>query len=159
MSSPLSLVVFDLDFTLWDCGGLWVDCTRPPYRRDAEARILDSAQRVMRRYSDVPEILDELEALGCPMALASRTEQPAWARELLDLMDYRHRFDYEEIFPSSKLVHFSNLKRDSGFPYSEMLFFDDEYRNIAEVGALGVNCIEIRRGLDREAFEQGLALF
>jgi len=159
MNSAPSLVVFDLDFTLWDCGGLWVDCTRPPYIRDAEERILDSSRRVMRLYPDVPEILDKVEAMGCPMALASRTEQPEWARELLDLMEYRHRFDHEEIFPTSKLAHFSNLKRDTGIPYHQMLFFDDEFRNIAEVGELGVKCVEIHRGLDRDAFERGLALF
>lgn len=159
MNSALSLVVFDLDFTLWDCGGLWVDCTSPPYFRDSGERILDASRRVMRLYPDVPHILDEVEAMGCPMALASRTDQPGWARDLLDLMEYRDRFDYEEIFPSSKIAHFSNLRRDTGIPYREMLFFDDEHRNIVEVGELGVKCIEINRGIDRDAFERGLALF
>ena len=138
-----------------------LDCTvtSPPYFQESGKRILDSSRRVMRLYPDVPEILDEVEAMGCPMALASRTEQPGWARDLLDLMECRHRFDYEEIFPSSKITHFSNLKRDTGIPYHEMLFFDDEHRNIAEVGALGVKCVEIARGLDRDAFDRGLALF
>ena len=154
-----SLIVFDLDLTLWDCGGLWVDCTSPPYRLCKDGSILDSADRIMRLYPDVPEILDEVESLGCEMAIASRTDQPGWARDLLELMGFWSRFDYEEIFPSSKVAHFANLKRDSGIPYREMLFFDDESRNIIEVGELGVRCIAIDRGIDQAAFQRGLDLF
>lgn len=159
MKSLPSLIVFDLDFTLWDCGGLWVDCTSPPYSRDSKGRIFDSSRREMRLYPDVPDILDEVEASGCPIAIASRTEQPSWARNLLDLMDCRQRFDFEEIFPSSKVAHFGNLHKSTGIPYTEMLFFDDENRNIVEVGELGVKCVEVRRGIDRAAFERGMAFF
>lgn len=154
----LSLVVFDLDFTLWDCGGLWVDCTSPPYRKTG-GKIIDSADRVMRIYPDIPEILEKVDAMDCELALASRTERPEWARELLDLMNYRHRFHYEEIFPSSKVAHFKNLKRDSGIEWNEMLFFDDEHRNIVEVGELGVKCVEVSRGVDLAVFERGLSMF
>jgi len=158
MPFDLKLIVFDLDFTLWDCGGLWVDCTSPPYRKEKD-RILDQSDRVMRVYPDIPKILDRIDEMGITMALASRTEQPQWARELLDLMGHRDRFDYEEIFPSTKVVHFSNLKEQTGFDYPEMLFFDDERRNIIEVGELGVECIEVTRGVDQSAFEAGLDKF
>lgn len=159
MPTTLSLIVFDLDFTLWDCGGLWVDCTTPPYRKDESGRITDSADRTMKLYPDVPEILAKIDLMDCQTALASRTDQPSWARQLLDLMNYRNRFDYEEIFPSSKVAHFSNLHDASKIPFGEMLFFDDEHRNIVEVGALGVKCIEVGRGVSWETFNQGLALF
>lgn len=154
----LQLIVFDLDLTLWDCGGLWVDCTEPPFQKQ-DGCIIDQSGRVMRLYPDVPEIIDRIEAMGIPMALASRTDRPDWARELLDLMGYRNRFEYEEIFPSSKVAHFSNLHKQSQIPYSEMLFFDDEHRNIIEVGELGVNCVPITRGVDLSSFEAGLAMF
>jgi magnesium-dependent phosphatase 1 len=61
--------------------------------------IVDSDGRILRLYEDVPEILDEIDHLGIPMALASRTEQPAWAQNLLELMEIRERFAYEEIYP------------------------------------------------------------
>lgn len=151
------LVVFDLDFTLWDCGGLWVDCTSPPYRVDRDGRVIDRTGRTFRLYPDVLEILDELESEhGCAIGLASRTEQPAWAREVLDLMGVRDRFAFEEIYPGSKLTHFAALAEASGFRHEEMLFFDDEHRNIAEVGELGVTCVQVHRGVDRAAFEAGM---
>ena len=158
-NGTLSLVVFDLDFTLWDCGGLWVDCTSLPFRVDDDNSVRDSANRLLRLYPEVPEILETVESLECKMAIASRTDQPTWARELLELMGHWSRFDSAEIFPSSKVAHFSNLHRDLGIPFEEMLFFDDEERNIIEVGALGVKCIHVARGIDRGIFEKGLDLF
>ena len=158
-SGTLSLVVFDLDFTLWDCGGMWVDCTSPPFRICNEGFFRDSANRNLRLYPEVPEILEMVEALGCKLAVASRTDQPAWARELLELMGYWSRFDQAEIFPSSKVAHFSNLNRDLEIPFEEMLFFDDEQRNIMEVGTLGVKCLHVKNGIDLEIFKRGIDLF
>lgn len=157
-SSPYPrIVVFDLDFTLWDCGGLWIDCTSPPFRLDEESRVRDRQDRHFRLYPDVPSILDQLEAAGCLLALASRTEQPSWAREVLDLMGIRQRFQFEEIYPGSKVRHFEAIQSRSGSAFSEMLFFDDEHRNITEVGALGVSAVHVSRGMDRSLLEQGLA--
>ncbi len=155
-ATPL-LVVFDLDLTLWSCGGLWIDCTSYPFRQDAGGRIWDSDGREMRLYADVADILDRCDFMGIDMALASRTGRPDWAREMLDLLGIRDRFVYDEIFPSSKVAHFANLRDASGFDYTDMLFFDDEPRNIIEVGALGVTSIDVPSGLDMATFEQGLA--
>lgn len=158
MSVP-KLIVFNLDFTLWDCGGLWVDCTSYPFETLPDGRIVDREDRTMRLYEEVQEILDEVDRLGFPMALASRTERPGWARDLLDRFEIRKRFAFEEIFPSSKVKHFSRLAEDSGYDWEEMLFFDDEHRNILEVGALGVKCVEVTRGVDQSSFQSGLRMF
>lgn len=32
MSRKYRLAVFDLDFTVWDAGGVWSDCLLPPFR-------------------------------------------------------------------------------------------------------------------------------
>jgi magnesium-dependent phosphatase 1 len=87
------------------------------------------------------------------MALASRTEQPTWAQDLLDLMEIRERFAYEEIYPSSKTKHFSRIAAASGVELHQMWFFDDENRNIVEVGEMGVTCVEVRNGLTRAIFD------
>jgi magnesium-dependent phosphatase 1 len=93
------LIVFDLDFTLWDCGGTWCDCLSPPFRaRDGE--ITDRTGRNIHLYEDVPSILDQCRRNGVPIAVASRTEQPEWARELLDLLSITDRFSFAEIYPS-----------------------------------------------------------
>ncbi|MGA1232839.1 MAG: magnesium-dependent phosphatase-1 [Lutimaribacter sp.] len=152
------LIVFDLDFTVWDCGGTWCDCLNPPFSR-RNGGVMDSLERQVTLYQDVPEILDYLESLKIPMALASRTEQPKWARELLDLLELRERFLYEEIFPGSKVRHFNNLSRNSGLALEAMLFFDDEPRNLRDLEPMGVCCQLVSDGLNRTVFEQALARF
>ena len=154
MSSP-ALVVFDLDFTLWDCGGTWCDCLTPPFRVHG-GRVLDRNDRHVRLYDCVDDILNHCEHLSIPYAIASRTEQPGWARNLLDLLEITHRFAFAEIYPSSKLQHFSSLRDVSGFDFREMLFFDDEMRNIREVSGLGVTSIFVENGITPAVFHDAL---
>ena len=153
--AALDLVVFDLDYTLWDAGGTWCDCLSPPFQID-RGLVLDRHRRPVRLYEDVVEILEALDGAGVAMGLASRTNEPGWARELLDLLGLRGRFEFEEIYPGPKPAHFSELSRQSGFELARMLFFDDEARNIREVGALGVTCVEVSTGLNWETFDGGL---
>ena len=39
------------------------------------------------------------------------------------------------------------LHGKTGIPYNKMIFFDDEYRNIEEVGRLGVKAVFVEDGL------------
>jgi magnesium-dependent phosphatase 1 len=150
-----SLIVFDLDFTLWDCGGTWCDCLRPPFARSGN-RVSDANRALIRLYPDVPGLLQRLTAQGCSLAIASRTEQPRWAETLLDLLRIREVFAYQEIYPSDKQQHFQRLREASGVSFEEMLFFDDEFRNIRSVGSLGVTCLEVSRGVDEDLFAHGV---
>jgi len=155
LSAP-RLVVFDLDFTLWDCGGTWCDCLSPPFGRH-DGQVVDRGQRHIRLYDDVRPILSQCDAHQIPFAIASRTEQPDWARQLLDLLAVTDRFAYAEIYPSSKLRHFEALRESSGVEFADMVFYDDEMRNIREVSDLGVTCIHVPDGLDEALFQHGLA--
>ncbi len=154
MNHP-ELVVFDLDFTLWDCGGTWCDCLAPPFER-RKNQVLDRNGRVIRLYAHVDEILDYCDLHEIPMALASRTEQPTWAKELIELLGIAHRFQFAEIYPASKLKHFARLQRSSGAAFDRMLFFDDEMRNIIDIRSLGVTCVHVEDGIHRALFEEGV---
>ena len=153
----LELVVFDLDFTLWDAGGSWCDCLSPPFRLES-GRVVDRRGLHVRLYPDVMEIMAAMDAAGIPMGLASRTGEPEWARELLGLLGVAGRFGFEEIYPGGKPAHFAELRRQSGVDYHSMLFFDDESRNIRDIDALGVTCVEVRSGLSWEQLHRGLAM-
>ena len=97
----VDLVVFDLDFTLWDAGGTWCDHLSPPFKICSKG-VSDNRGRIVNLYSDAMEIFGTIEDNDIPMAIASRTEEPEWARHLLDLLGIRKKFKYEEIFPDSK---------------------------------------------------------
>lgn len=146
MTSIKSLYVFDLDFTLWDAGGTWCDHCRPPFV-NAAMGVQDADGALIQLYPQVIHILETLVKKGYPMALASRTGRPDWAMELLQLFRIDHFFAVKEIYPSSKLQHFSNIRNKTGIPYDSMIFFDDEHRNIQEVSRLGVDCRLVRQGL------------
>lgn len=60
---------------------------------------------------------------------------------------------------SNKRVHFEQLAKDTGMAFSDMLFFDNEGRNINNVERLGVTSILCPRGLTKEVWEQGLRKF
>jgi magnesium-dependent phosphatase 1 len=115
------LIVFDLDFTLWNAGGTWCDHTYPPYRR-VNGHIYDSENAVIHLYPDVIELLNTLHH-DYMLAVASRTNQPGWANELLDLFGIKAYFNHLEIYPGSKTTHFNRLNNATGIPFSEMIFF------------------------------------
>jgi magnesium-dependent phosphatase 1 len=140
------LVVFDLDFTLWNAGGTWCDQTVPPYRRK-NGHVEDGEGRMITLYPDVKGILAEIQNRELPMALASRTYSPATADRLLEMLEISHFFKYRQIFPGSKVPHFERLQKETGTAFRDMFFFDDEERNIAEVGRLNVRTRRVMDGL------------
>ncbi len=143
----VELVVFDLDFTLWDCDGVWCDCTTPPFKKQG-SQVTDSLNRSIRLYSDVLSILEHCQSLNLKMALASRTSEPEWAKQLIALHQIEDYFIQNEIYPGSKITHFKQLQSNLNIAYKNMLFFDDEMRNIKEVGGLGVKAVYVEQGLN-----------
>ncbi|KAH0626143.1 hypothetical protein JD844_000936 [Phrynosoma platyrhinos] len=120
MTKKPSLVVFDLDYTLWP---FWVDThVDPPFQK-------------------------------------SRTSEIQGATQLLDLFGINLYFRYTEIYPGSKVTHFQRLSQQSGIPLCQMLFFDDENRNIYDVSKLGVTCILVPNGMNLSLLDRGLEAF
>ncbi len=154
--TDIQLVVFDLDFTLWDCGGTWCDHTEPPYQRRGD-HICDAGGNKISLYADVAKILHYAQQQQLPLALASRTYQPTWAKKLLQLFEIDNFFDVQQIFPDSKRTHFANIQQLTGIAYNNMLFFDDEMRNIQDVSSLGVKAVYVENGINWPIFQQQLA--
>uniref|UniRef100_G3TZL0 Magnesium-dependent phosphatase 1 n=1 Tax=Loxodonta africana TaxID=9785 RepID=G3TZL0_LOXAF len=150
------LAVFDLDYTLWP---FWVDThVDPPFHRSRDGTVRDSRSRTVRLYPDVPEVL-RLQGLGVPVAPASRTGEIEGANQLLELFDLIRYFVRREIYPGSKVTHFKRLQQKTGVPFSQMIFFDDEKRNIVDVSKLGVTCVHVQNGMNLQTLTQGLETF
>ncbi|XP_054304979.1 magnesium-dependent phosphatase 1 isoform X2 [Pongo pygmaeus] len=133
------LAVFDLDYTLWP---FWVDThVDPPFHKSSDGTVRDRRGQDVRLYPEVPEVLKRLQSLGVPGAAASRTSEIEGANQLLELFD---------------LIR---LQQKTGIPFSQMIFFDDERRNIVDVSKLGVTCIHIQNGMNLQTLSQGLQTF
>jgi magnesium-dependent phosphatase 1 len=117
---------------------------------------------------NVPEIMRELYLdpiwHTVKVGISSRTNEPNWARELLQefkitktimttaaattttTMTPASYFTLEnvmeggpiEMASDAKIYHFERIAASTGIPYSEMLFFDNEYKNCQQVAQLGV---------------------
>ncbi|KAK2556900.1 Magnesium-dependent phosphatase 1 [Acropora cervicornis] len=113
----------------------------------------------IKLYDDSLAILELLKAKGICMAAASRTDDPPAAKELLRALDIDQYFTYKEIYPGSKVSHFKKFTQASGISYADMLFFDDEERNIDDISRLGVTCVLVEQGMKHTVLENGLKKF
>lgn len=153
MEKKPKVIVFDLDYTLWP---FWVDThVTPPFRR-TQNKIVDAHGHAIKCYTDVPDILKQLSEKGYELGIASRTSEISGAKQLLDLFGWKKYFKYIEIFPGNKVTHFLNIQKSSQADYKDMIFFDDETRNIIDVGKLGVHAVLVRDGITHHVIK-GLA--
>ena len=89
----------------------------------------------------------------------SRTEAPPVGKDMLRYLDWLKYFKYQEIYPGRKTTHFKKIKDESGIDYSEMLFFDDEHRNIRDMSTVGVICVYLEEPMSKSVMEKGLDMF
>ncbi|KAI2570672.1 NEDD8-MDP1 readthrough, partial [Homo sapiens] len=123
--------------------------------KQIDGTVRDRRGQDVRLYPEVPEVLKRLQSLGVPGAAASRTSEIEGANQLLELFDLFRYFVHREIYPGSKITHFERLQQKTGIPFSQMIFFDDERRNIVDVSKLGVTCIHIQNGMNLQTLSQG----
>ncbi|XP_037026194.1 magnesium-dependent phosphatase 1-like [Bradysia coprophila] len=152
----LDLIVFDLDYTLWP---FHVELERPPFKKQSNGQIVDGNGRKMKYFPDVPEVLQKLTSLGYQLAVASRTSAPKEGRQLVNLFGWSQYFDYLEIYPGCKVTHFNQFKKHSGIPLENMLFFDDESRNIVDINKIGSVAILVKNGVNFGVIENGIKEF
>lgn len=162
------MIVFDLDYTLWP---FWVDThVTPPLKASSDhTSAKDRFGESYAFYNEVPSVLSSLRHHSIKVGAASRTSAPDVGREMLKLLhipdtaegkEGKKRkaieyFDYMEIYPGSKITHFTKLQKSTGLKFEEMLFFDDEARN-RNVESLGVTMYLVRDGVSRAEVDNGV---
>ncbi|KAG5625385.1 hypothetical protein H5410_010603 [Solanum commersonii] len=138
------LVVFDLDYTLWP---FYCECRS----KNEKPSMYPQAKGIMHAFKDK----------GVNVAIASRSPTPDVANAFLQKLEIKSMFVAQEIFSSwtHKTEHFQKINRKTAVPYNEMLFFDDENRNIQAVSKMGVTSILVGKGVNLGALRQGLSEF
>ena len=147
------LIVFDLDNTVWN-----PELYQLGRRVTAGKNIFlcDGASEAM---ADLTKWRDSVGAV------ASRTHRGEVAEDLLEKFEAAPGISlasvlpHREIFQGSKRKHFQNLRKSTGVPYSDMIFFDDWTLNLGEVAQLGVLSIHTPRGLTRDLWRGGLQAY
>eukprot|EP00873_Tetraselmis_striata_P002178 jgi/Tetstr1/422442/TSEL_013280.t1 len=165
------LVALDLDSTLW-----WPEMHKtagPPFHKapetgvltdgsGEEVRLMGSSRRILAELANDPKWKDTA------IAYVSRTPQPEWSRQCLRLIDIAKGSgavsmdelgEHQEIYAGEKTAHFQRIHEQSGIDYKDMIFFDNERRNVVDMQQLGVTCVHAPDGMTDEAWEMGLRQF
>lgn len=116
---------------------------------------------VLKVFDEVPQLLRGLEKakdlFDLKLAYASRTIEPGWAGEILTLLKYDKYADVYVIKPGDKSYHLKRIARELGCHLSEMIFFDNEFRNIHSAQKCGVVAQLVpREGMSFSVFKDGL---
>lgn len=114
----------------------------------------------MHLYPQTKQVLQHWSQ-KCHIAVASRTTYPKGADSALKLFEFDKYISYREIYPGCKLQHFKSLAEKTAFSFHDMLFFDDEPRNIRDVSKLGVECVLVDEniGVTMEMVEEAAKKF
>ena len=160
-----SMVVFDLDFTLWK-PELYQLSSGPPFTQSADGCVLTRRGERLDLFPAARKALSALADAGVPVAIASRASERAWAVEIMRLLLVDDRRTVADVVGSapvviqggSKVHHLKHIAHESGVPLREMVFFDNERGNILEVKKIGPTCIYCPRGLTDDVFRDGVAL-
>ena len=151
----MKVFVFDLDFTIWNAGDTWCSETNPPYLWE-DRKLLDRSGRWIRLFPETLNVLEFLKKEGKTIVVASRTHQPEWANQLLQLFNIDRYFDIKEIYPGSKKNHLNRIQKQLDLSLNQFVFFDDEDRNIREVSSLGIKSILIMNGITLDIVKKAM---
>jgi magnesium-dependent phosphatase 1 len=180
-----ALIIFDLDGCLWRpemyellyfSGGAGAPFTKSPdYEKDGT--LLTRKGEPVRLLGQVREIMQELYCnpekwKNTRVGISSRTDQPEWARELLQKFTINKNsttaesFALEEIMQGpieirkdSKEQHFQRISSTTGVAMQDILFFDNERGNCREVSKLGVVVGYCPDGVTKQIWDVSLQAF
>ncbi|KAJ1455369.1 magnesium-dependent phosphatase-1 [Pelagophyceae sp. CCMP2097] len=164
--------VFDLDNCCWlpEMYQLWGGGGAPFTGPDAKNELRDVAGTRVHLLGNVAEIWGKLHADNEIVAVASRSDEPTWARECLkkfkvdaagtSMMDVVTEGRCE-IYKGSKVIHLRKIAEKTNVALEDMVFFDDDAQNIRDVAAIGVTSIFTPdgEGVTFEALEKARAAF
>lgn len=152
MSFP-KIVIFDLDHTLWP---YMAHKLKLPLYINSDGDPTDQNGVVLKLFPDVRTVLEWICAYDMSIAYASRSRKPLHVQALLDALDLEKYAVSKQLIIGTKEQHIRKIADETRFKFNEMLFFDDEQRNIDDLEPLGITCVHIEHGMTMEILKEGL---
>jgi len=175
-------IIFDLDGCLWSPEMyeiLYFQGGRgSPFRRDPDdpLNLVTCGNEPVYLLADVRSVFQQIyrnpEFRSIKIGISSRTDEPTWARELLkkfpipldagkgvngECVNLERIFDGPiEISKEEKVDHFRRIAKECNIGLSDILFFDNEYRNCLSVACLGVSAVYCPQGVTQELWNLGV---
>jgi len=139
-----SLIVFDLDNTLWTG---FVHTLHGPITAEVnttEHSFVDTEGVRMEVSADAVRIIKAVKSAGLKVAVASRSPSASLAHQALDASRLSKYVDYTAIFfRDTKDDHLRTIQKESGVPLGHMMLFDDEQQMVDSARAIGVSSIKV----------------
>ncbi|XP_050540551.1 magnesium-dependent phosphatase 1-like [Daktulosphaira vitifoliae] len=151
------MVIFDLDYTLWP---FWVDThVDPPFHKNSSGKIEDKRGQIIKCYPESSKVLEFLSLNKISISIASRTGEVDGAEQLLKLFGWNKFIQNKQIYPGSKVTHIKRISKATNVDLEDMVFFDDEHRNIVDLERLGMVCVLVKKGITMNVLMDGLKKF
>mmetsp|Transcript_24904 Transcript_24904/g.36486 ORF Transcript_24904/g.36486 Transcript_24904/m.36486 type:complete len:195 (-) Transcript_24904:193-777(-) len=184
----LRLVVFDLDFTIWqpEMYQLWGKPRLTPIKHlnlskqtlkeaqttDANKILTDNSKTPITVFGGAAHALMEINRLreeghDIQAAVASRTDEPDFANTCMQHLKLDDGTTLAECFGdrividcyNDKTHHLEQLRKQTDIPYDDMCFFDNEHWNIQCVQGINVHSIYTPDGMTKKAWRDALKHF
>lgn len=169
------LIVFDLDGCLWRPEMYELQWegwgAGSPFQLIDSSSARSNSGTVVELLGDVSHVLQELHTdpmwNNVKVGISSRTDEPSWAKELLQMFKLpESQVSLEKVFSGpieisydSKTRHFERISSSTGVPMESILFFDNEYGNCKSVSKQGVSVCYCPDGVTRQVWEKAIECF
>lgn len=159
------VVALDLDGTIWD-PEMYQLYGGAPFKQKSPALLVDRKGEEVYLHTGVYECFEYVKQNGIIMAVASTTDEPAWARECLDKfilpsaqVSLSSRVDITEIYKANKQAHMRAICKKAGCDLQDILFIDNQMNNINACQQIGVPSFFTPKGLTTEMWHAALVYF
>ena len=146
---------FELDNTLWECGGERHDKLESPFEKKSviSGLIKDKRGKKLYPYPGIKTILSQIKDSGYTIVFMATTEKPECTRQLLKITEIDHFPDISLFNKDNKKDQINKLMADTGSKPEDIIYFDSSRENTHQVKPIGVNTFLIPdEGLTHDTF-------
>lgn len=149
------IFAFELDNTLWECGGERHDKLEAPFEKKSVigGLIKDKMGKRLYPYPEIKTILSQIKDSGYTIAFMATTGKPECTRQLMEITEIDHFPDISIFNEDNKKDQINMLMAETGSTPGEILYFDSSRENTRQLKPMDINTFLIPdEGLTHDTF-------